>query len=161
MLEGGVRGSFPPWHGFCCVQARDRYCDYSKQPVLERGCLGVVSTPGPAAVSKHETCTVTKQSTGALQFMVAFALRAGGWGGNSSGNTVYLTSLCPGRREVRPRLNQHASHEHLRTRYTAAVSSARQPCCVHARQRLLRQSKGPTSDSKHETHAVSNQQTLL
>ena len=33
--------------------------------------------PGTAAVSKHETGTVTKQTTGALQFMVAFALRGG------------------------------------------------------------------------------------
>ena len=90
---------------------------------------------------------MTKQTTGALQFMVAFDLRGGG--GNSSGNTVYLTSLCPGRREVHPRLNQHASREHLRTRYTADVSSTRQPCCVQARQRLLCQSKGQTAESKH------------
>ena len=41
MLEGGVRGGFPP--------------------------------PGTAAV--------TKQTTGALQFMVAFAMRGGGGGG--------------------------------------------------------------------------------
>ena len=158
MLEGGIRGVHPPRHGCCCVQTRDRYCDYSKEPVLEGGCPRVVSPPGPAAVSKHETCTVTRQSTGALQCMVAFALRAGE-GGNSSGNTVYLTSLCPGRREVSPRLNQHASRKHFRTRYSAAVSSARQPCCVQARQRLLRQSKGQTAESKHETHAGSNQQT--
>ena len=38
--------------------------------------------------------------------------------------------------------NQHASREYLRTRYTAAVSSTRQPCCVPAQQRLLCQSKG-------------------
>ena len=34
--------------------------------------------PGTAAVSKHETGTVTKQTTGALQLMDAFALRGGG-----------------------------------------------------------------------------------
>ena len=53
---------------------------------------------GTAAVSKHETGTVTKQTTGALQFMVAFALRRGG----ATPPRIYLTSLCPGRREVRP-----------------------------------------------------------
>ena len=57
--------------------------------------------PRTAAVSKHETGTVTKQTTGALQFMVAFALREGGGGGTPPG--IYLTSLCPGRRKVRPR----------------------------------------------------------
>ena len=112
---------------------------------------------GRGKAAGYTSGTVTKQTTGALQFMVAFDLRGGG--GNSSGNTVYLTSLCPGRREVRPRLNQHASREHLRTRYTADVSSTRQPCCVQARQRLLCQSKGQTAESKHETHAGSNQQT--
>ena len=53
--------------------------------------------PGTAAVSKHETGTVAKQTAGALQFMVDFALRGGGLPG------ICLTSLCPGRREVRPR----------------------------------------------------------
>ena len=51
-------------------------------------------------MSKHETGTVTKQTIGALQFMVSFALREGG-GGTPPG--IYLTSLCPGRREVPPR----------------------------------------------------------
>ena len=41
-----------------------------------------------AAVSKHETSTVTKQTPGALQFMVAFALRGGG--GNSSRNLSHF-----------------------------------------------------------------------
>ena len=57
--------------------------------------------PGTAAVFKHETCTVTKQITGALQFMVAFALRREG--GVATPPRICLTSLCPGRREVRPR----------------------------------------------------------
>ena len=55
--------------------------------------------PGTAAVSKHETGTVTKQTTGALQFMVASALRGGG----ATTPGIYLISLCPGRREVHPR----------------------------------------------------------
>ena len=72
---------------------------------------------------------------------------------------INLTSLCPGRREVRPRSDQHAYREYLGTRYTAAVSSTRQPCCVQAQQRLLRQSKEHTAESRHATHPGSNQQT--
>ena len=57
--------------------------------MLEGGGPGVVSPPGMAAVSNHETTgTATKQTTGALQFMVAFALRGGG--GNSSGNISHF-----------------------------------------------------------------------
>ena len=59
-----------------------------------------VSPTGTAAVSKHETGTVTKQTTGSLQFMVAFALR-GEKGCYTYANMSH--SLCPGRREVRPR----------------------------------------------------------
>ena len=106
MLEGGVRGGgFPLRHG-CCVQARDKICDPAEGGVLEGGVresppparllcpstrqvqqttgarggggVGGVSPPGTAAVSKHEKGIVTKQITGALQFMVAFALRGGG-----------------------------------------------------------------------------------
>ena len=75
----GSGGCFPPpgtaavseHETGCCVQARDRYCE---KPVLEGG----GSLRGTAAVSKHETGTVTKQTTGVVQFMVAFALRGGG-----------------------------------------------------------------------------------
>ena len=95
VLEGGVRrvrGGSPPRHG-CCVQARDRLLCPSTRPAAvskhetdtvtkqttgARGGSGGASSPGTAAVSKHETDTVTKQTTGALQFMVAFALRGGG-----------------------------------------------------------------------------------
>ena len=42
-----------------------------------------------AAVSNHETGTVTKQTTGALHFMVAFALR-GGVGDNTFGNISHF-----------------------------------------------------------------------
>ena len=52
------------------------------------GGVGGISPPGTAAVSKHETVTVTKQTTGALQFMFAFALRGGG--GNTSGNISHF-----------------------------------------------------------------------
>ena len=58
--------------------------------------------PGTAAVSKHETGTVIKQTTGALQFIVAFALRGGG---GATPPRLKLTSLCPERREVRPQTN--------------------------------------------------------
>ena len=40
-------------------------------------------------MSKDETGTVTEQTTGALQFMVDFALRGGG-GGNFSGNISHF-----------------------------------------------------------------------
>ena len=49
--------------------------------MLEGGDPGGGSPVGTAAVSKHETGNVAKQTTGALQFMVAFALRGGGGGG--------------------------------------------------------------------------------
>ena len=140
VLEEGSGGGVLPRH-VCCVQARDKICDPAPRGVLEervrRGfpspgrllCpstrpaamskheTGTVtkpttstregvseggSPPGTAAVSKHETGTVTKQTTGALQFMVAFALRGGG-GGGATPPRIYLPSLCPGRREVRPR----------------------------------------------------------
>ena len=66
---------------------------------------GGASPSGTAAVSKHETGTVIKQTTGgALQLMVAFALRGGG-GGVAARTRIYLTPLCPGRREVRPRIS--------------------------------------------------------
>ena len=46
-------------------------------------------------MSKHETGTVTKrltkQTTGALQFVVAFALRGGGGGGGGGETSL----LCP------------------------------------------------------------------
>ena len=60
----------------------------------------MVSPLGTAAVSKHETGTVTKQTTGALLFMVAFALPREGL---ATYTQICLTSLCPGRRELRPR----------------------------------------------------------
>ena len=40
-------------------------------------------------MSKHEIGTVTKQTTGALQFMVVFALR-GGEGATPPGNTHFV-----------------------------------------------------------------------
>ena len=144
---GGFREGFPYLHG-CCVQARDRYslrqgccvqgrdkiCDPARGGVLEGGVrgsgsppgtaavskhetgtvttqtsdargggAGAVSPTGTAAVSKHETVTVTKQTTGSLQFMVTFALRG------EDGCYTYANmshSLCPGRREVRPRTSK-------------------------------------------------------
>ena len=79
----------------------------TKQTIGARGggSGGGGSPPGTAAVSKHETGTATNQTTGALQFMVAFSLRAGGGGGGGVATPprIYLTSLCPGKREVRPR----------------------------------------------------------
>ena len=52
-------------------------------------------------MSKHETGTVTKQTTGALQFMVAFALRGGGGGGGQL-LREYISLCCAlrGKRSV-------------------------------------------------------------
>ena len=76
VLEGRVQGMFPPLARLLCPSTR------------------------PGAVSKHETGTVTKQTTGALQFMMSFALRGGG--AVATHTRIYLTSLCPGRKGVRP-----------------------------------------------------------
>ena len=108
MLDGGSGGCVCPRHG-CCVQARDKICNSARRGVLEGGFGGgfppyarlLCSSTRPTDVSKLETGTVTKQTTGALQFMVAFSLRGGG--GVATPPRIYLTSLCPGRREVRPR----------------------------------------------------------
>ena len=43
VLEGGVRGGEPPLHG-CCVQARDRYCDWANNR-CSMGGPGGVSPP--------------------------------------------------------------------------------------------------------------------
>ena len=80
MVEGeGSGGGVPPRH-VCCVPARDKICDPAPRSVFE----GVVRrgfppparllcpSTRPAAVSKHETGTVTKQRIDA---------RGGGSGG--------------------------------------------------------------------------------
>ena len=84
MLEGGSPGVPPPAR-LPCPSTR-QICDPAPRGVVERGARAGVFPPArllcpstrPAAVSKHETGTVTKQTTGALQFMVAFSLRGGG-----------------------------------------------------------------------------------
>ena len=106
-------------------------------------------------MSKHETGTVTKQTTGAIQFMVAFALRGGG--GNSSGNISHfvVTWEVGGPSPLKP------------ARLSRTPQNTIHRCCVKhettllcpVRQRLLCQSKRLTAESKHETHAGSNQQT--
>ena len=64
----------------------------STDPTLisRKTCFGALGgeEKGAAAVSKHEAGTVTKQTTGTLQFMVAFTLQ--GRGGNSSGNISHF-----------------------------------------------------------------------
>ena len=101
--------------------------------------------PGTAAASKHETGTVTKQTTDAPQFMVAFALRGGGRG-NSFGNISHF--VVPWEAGGPSSLKPARLSRTLRTRYIAPVSSTRQPCwskhdkgyCVKARDTLLSQS---------------------
>ena len=69
----GVRGGVPPRHG-CCVQARDKTCDPAPGGMLEGG------EAGTAAVSKHETKSVT-QHQGACS-------RGGFWGGFPPGTAA-------------------------------------------------------------------------
>ena len=84
MLEGGSRH-------VCCVQARDKTCDPAPRGVLDGGIRRVFLPPArllcpstrPAAVSKHETGLVTKQTTGT---------RGGGVrGGGSSPGTAAVS----------------------------------------------------------------------
>ena len=75
--------------------------------MLEGGDPGGVCPPGTVAVSKHETVTVIEQTTGALQFMVAFTLRGGGGGGcHTSANISHFVVAWEARG---PSPNQHAS----------------------------------------------------
>ena len=74
--------------------------------MLEGGGPGGFPPPDTAAVSKHVTGTATKQTTGALQFMVAFASRGGG-GGNTSGNISHF--VVPWEAGGLSPLKQHAS----------------------------------------------------
>ena len=97
------RGEFPPPPpppGTAAVSKHETKFVIKHQGAYSRGGSGGGFPTRTAAVSKHETGTVTKQTTCALQFMVVFALRGGG-GATPPG--IYLTSLCPGRREIRPR----------------------------------------------------------
>ena len=87
VLEGGGPGGgvTPPWHG-CCVQAPDYIWDPARGGVLEG-----VPPPGSAAVSKHQTVTFV--------FVLKITLPRRN-----------LASLCPGRREVRPRISTPLQH---------------------------------------------------
>ena len=82
MLEGGVWGgdSLP---GTAAVSKHEKKSVTQLQGACLRG----------AVVSKHETGTVTKQTTGALQFMVAFALRGGG-GEGLANVREYISLRC-------------------------------------------------------------------
>ena len=100
---------------------------------------GTVTKQTTGAVSRHETGTVTKQTTGALQFMAAFALR----GGVATPPRIYLTPLCPGRREVRPRTSTPLT-------YTITVSK-------HETGTVTEQTTGAMST--HEAGTVTKQTT--
>ena len=103
-MRGRVRRGGPGGvsrHG-CCVQARDKISNPALRSVLEVGSWGG-SPPGTTAVAKNETKFPT-QHQGACPRGVSVGGRfcfAGGGGATPPG--IYLTSLCPGRREVRPR----------------------------------------------------------
>ena len=102
--------------GCCCVQARDRYCDYA-----------------------NNRCST-------VHGRFCFAGARGG----ATPPGIYLTSLCPGRREVRPRQNkintplantsEHDTPLLCQARDNPAVSKHDKGCCVKARDRLPSQS---------------------
>ena len=66
------------------------------------------------AVSKHETCIVTKQTTGAVSkhetVIPVGTLKFDRSKVQTSFPRIHLASLCPGRREVRPRVSTPLQH---------------------------------------------------
>ena len=101
--------------------------------------------PGTAAVSKHETGTVTKQTTSALQFMVAFALR--GRGGQLLREYISLRFSLGGGRSVPAKTStplantsEHDTPLLCQARDNPAVSKHDKGYCVKAKDRLLSQS---------------------
>ena len=101
--------------------------------------------PGTAAVSKHETSTVTKQTTGALQFMATFALR----GGQLLREYISLRCALGGGRPVPAKTSKPLAN----------TSEHDTPLLCQARDNPDVSKKGQIAESKHETHAESNQQT--
>ena len=129
--RGGSGGGVPSRYG-CGVQARDKICDPALRGELEGGIRGGSFPLCTAAVFKHETCTVTKQTTCARggesggvpppgtaavskhetgtvikqttgALQFMVAFALQGGGGVATPPRIYLASLCPGRREVCPR----------------------------------------------------------
>ena len=110
--------------------------------MLEGGGPGGGSPPGTAAVSKHETGTVTKQTTGALQFMVAFALRGGG--GQLLREYISLRCALGGGRSVPAKTStplantlEHDTPLLCQARDNPAVPKHEKGYCIKARDRLL------------------------
>ena len=143
--RGVSGGGFPPRNG-CCVQAGDKICEPAPEGLLEGGYPREVCPPGTAAVSKHETGTVTMQITGALQFMIAFALQGGGWGqllreyislhcALGSGRSVRAKSSTP-----LANTSEHNTSLLCQVRDNSAVSKHEKGYCVKARDSLLSQS---------------------
>ena len=111
--------------------------------------------PDTAAVSKHETGTVTKQTTGALQFMVAFALR----GGQLLREYISLRCALGGGRSVPAKtstpLVNTSEHDYTllcQARDNPAVSKHDKDYCFKARDRLLCPSTTKATVPKQETH---------
>ena len=123
-------------------------CDLAPEAALEEGGPGGVPPLGTATVSKHETGTVTKQRTGALQFMVAFALRGGaGGGGQLLREYISLRCALEGGRSVPAKTNtplantsEHDTPLLCQARDNPAASKHYESYCVKARDRLLSQS---------------------
>ena len=128
-------------------------------------------------MSKHKTGTVTKQTTGALQFIVAFALRGGGGGGgggNFSRKNISLRCALGDGRSVPAKTStplantsEHDTPLLCQARDNPAVSKHVKGYCVKAGDKLLSrgsrhmlgQTNRHTAVSNHGTHAVSKQET--
>ena len=97
-------------------------------------------------MSKHEIGTVTKQTTGALQFMVAFAC---GGRGQLVREHISLRCALGGGRSVPAKTStplantiEHDTPMVCQARDNPAVSKHDKSYCVKARDRLLSQSTG-------------------
>ena len=101
-------GFTPPRHG-CCVQAPDYIWDPARGGVLEGGGPGGgLAPPGTAAVSKHQTISGTQHEGACSRGGVNFVFVR-----KSTLPRTNLASLCPGRREVRPRISTPLQHLRL------------------------------------------------
>ena len=125
MLEGGgPGGGLPPYRHGCCVQAPDFIWDPARGGVLEGGDQGgVFPPPGTAAVSKHQTISGTQHGGACSRGGPGGGLPPPGTAAVSKHQTVTfvcvlkitlprrnLASLCPGRRDVRPRISTPLQH---------------------------------------------------
>ena len=142
-------------------------------PISRMKCFGTLGREErrAAAVSKHPTGTVGRQTIGALQLIVAFALRGGG---QLLQEYISLRCALGGGRSVPAKAStplantsEHNTPLLCQARDNPAMSKHDKCYCVKARDRLPSQStrhmRGQTNRhtavSNHGTHAVSKQET--